>query len=454
MPNGTLNNRNEENLFDIIDHLPWVVCVYDPDTRVIMVNRALCSYFQIRPEDWLGKTARQLIDEGYMDRTTVTDAVEKRDTVFGITRYRTGIETVTVCRPIFEENGDIRCYLVSAAIMQDLEEMKAAFESQRHLSDLHLRELEHLRNFLILNREDIVASPHMKSILETVKKISRMDSTVFVTGETGVGKEVIAKIIHNNSVRRYGPFIPINISSLPETLLESELYGYKAGAFTGALKEGKVGLFEVAKGGTLFLDEVADIPIGMQSKILRAIETGEITKIGDIKPQKIDVRIIAATHRDIKSEIRKGNFREDLYYRLNVVPIRIDPLRKRPEDIWPLCTYFLERIDRKYGLKKTFSSQALQELRKYQWPGNVRELRNVVERLAILSTEEEISADDFRNLIGTSVPEKESLSASDAYEDHEQERILSALKQAKGNKSKAAEFLGVSRSKLYRMLRK
>jgi transcriptional regulator with PAS, ATPase and Fis domain len=453
MSDNDLENGIKINTLEMIDSMPWSVCIYDPNARVIMVNRRLCENLHINPEDWIGKSAEQIKKDGYLDKSIVTEAIAKRKTVYGVTRLRTGLEGLSVCQPIFNNNGDIKFLVLCSPLTKDHQEIKTLIEDHQNREKLSLREIEYLRNLLLLNQDDVFASPSMNSILETVKKISCMDCTVLITGESGVGKEVIAKIIHRNSTRKNGPFIPVNISAIPETLLESELYGYKQGAFTGAAKEGKVGLFEIAEGGTLFLDEVGDIPLGMQVKLLRALDTGEMTRVGDTQSKKMDVRIIAASNRKMEDEIEKGNFREDLYYRLNVVPIKIVPLRERQEDIWPLCHHFLQRINRKYNIKKVFSPQILDQFKMYHWPGNVRELRNVIERLAILSRADEISPDDFNSLIGISPFGKEPGGTLNEYETYEQSRILSAMKQANGNKTQAAKILGMQRSKLYRKLR-
>jgi transcriptional regulator with PAS, ATPase and Fis domain len=359
-----------------------------------------------------------------------------------------------VCQPVFNEKGDIKYLVLCSPLTKDHQDIKSLIEDHQYREKLSLKEFEYLRTLLFTKQDDVFESPSMKSILETVKKISCMDCTVLITGESGVGKEVIAKILHRNSMRHSGPFVPVNISAIPETLLESELYGYKPGAFTGAAKEGKIGLIEVAEGGTLFLDEVGEIPPNMQVKLLRALDTREIIRVGDTRPKKIDVRIVAATNRNMENEIRQGRFREDLYYRLNVVPINILPLRERPEDIWPLCLHFLKRVNRKYDIKKVFSPQTLDQLKVYHWPGNVRELRNAVERLAILSRDHEITPSDMSSLLGIPLFAKERKTPLKEYEEYEHERILSALKQANGNKTRAAKLLDMQRSKLYRKLQK
>ncbi len=442
----------EISALDAIDSMPWSVTIYDSQGKVVMVNRKLCQNVNTNPEDWLGKSADQVVEDGYINQAIVTEAIKKRKTVYGVTRSRTGVEGLSVCEPVFNDHGDITFFVVSSPLIKDFQEIRTIIEGQQAREKLYVREIEYLRNLLFLNQEDVFESPSMKSILQTVQRISHMDCTVLITGESGTGKEVIAKIIHKSSNRRKGPFIPVNISAIPETLLESELYGYKEGAFTGALKGGKAGLFEVAEGGTLFVDEVGDIPIGTQVKILRAIDSGEITRVGDTQSKKMDVRIIAATNRNLEEKIRQGKFRDDLYYRLNVVPIRISPLRERPEDIWFLASHFLKRVNEKYNMKKNFSPEILAALKTYHWPGNIRELRNVIERLAILSNADEIFTEDFNTLIGSPVIENHSTTTLREYDVYERSRILSALKEANGNKSKAAKILGMQRSKLYRKL--
>ncbi|NLX52441.1 MAG: sigma 54-interacting transcriptional regulator [Deltaproteobacteria bacterium] len=445
--------KEELSVLEVIDSMPWSVTIYDAQGKVLFVNRKLCENINANLEDFVGKSADQLVEGGYIDKVIVTQAIQKRKTVYGITRSRTGVEGLSVCQPVVNDQGVIKFFVVSSPLMKDFQDIRATIEDQQAREKIYIREIEYLRNLLFLDQEDVFESSSMKTILQTVYKISHMDCTVLITGESGTGKEVVAKIIHKNSNRKDGPFIPVNISAIPETLLESELYGYKEGAFTGALRGGKAGLFEVAEGGTLFVDEVGDIPIGIQVKILRAIDSGEITRVGDTRARKMNVRIIAATNRNLEEDIKNGRFRDDLYYRLNVVPIKISPLRERPEDIWLLALHFLKGINEKYKMNKSFSPEILAALKTYHWPGNIRELRNVIERLAILSNKDEIFPDDFNNLIGIpSAINQPSATALHEYDAYEQSRILSALKEANGNKSKAAKILSMPRSTLYRKL--
>lgn len=239
-----------------------------------------------------------------------------------------------------------------------------------------------------LNQDVVADDMRTLETLRMVDKVKRLDTTVTLVGETGVGKEVFAKYIHQGSARSSYPFIKVNCATIPENLMESELFGYEKGAFTGADRHGKAGLFEVADKGTIFLDEIGELPLNMQVKLLRVIQEREIKRVGGVKPIHLDVRILAATNRDLEEMLKEGRFREDLYYRLMVFPIRVPPLRERMDDISGLTELFLRQLNQKYGTDKRFSREALQILLEYQWPGNIRELKNVVERAYIISSED------------------------------------------------------------------
>ena len=295
----------------------------------------------------------------------------------------------------------------------------------------------------ILKKTELIAySPQMKKVLELVHNVAQTDFPVLLLGETGVGKTLIAEMIHRESKRSTGPFVSLNVSGIPETLLESELFGYIKGAFTGADRN-KTGLFEMANNGTLFLDEIGDIPLSAQVKLLKVIEEGSFYRLGDNKPTKVNVRIIAATNTDLKEAIQEGKFREDLYFRISVFPIRIPPLRERKEDIPPLVNYYFKR----FGHEEGISSDALSELMSYTWPGNVRELVNVLQRAIVLSGGKRVE----REHIVLEVKENEKLVP---IEEAEKEMIKKALERTKGNKKEAAKLLGISRKMLYTRLKK
>lgn len=300
--------------------------------------------------------------------------------------------------------------------------------------------LKSLVSRLIVPQDEIVAeSKEMKRILEIVREIAKTDITVLLTGESGVGKEVIARYIHRHSLRSNQPFVAINCAAITETLLEAELFGYEKGAFTGAT-ERKPGKFELANKGTILLDEISEMAFRLQAKLLRVIQEKEVDRVGGTKPVAIDVRIIATTNKDLAEEVKKGNFREDLFYRINVFPIRIPPLRERIDDIIPLAEFFLKRLSNKMSKNFTLTEEMKKYLLKRQWPGNVRELENFIYRAAVLSQDgilrlHEEDLDLF---------EEEKPIKAGSLKDAERELIIDALKKTKGNRTKAAKILGIS----------
>ncbi len=304
----------------------------------------------------------------------------------------------------------------------------------------------------------VAKSKKMKEVLEAVKKIAPYKTTVLIEGESGTGKELIARAIHENSQRRKHKFVPVNCGAIPETLLESEFFGYIRGAFTGADND-KKGLFEEADRGTLFLDEVAELPQQLQVKLLRVLQEGEIRRIGDVKPIKVDVRIIAATNRDMEKEVKEGRFREDLYYRLNVVNIKIPPLRGRKEDIPALISFFIDKFNRAYdkAIRKV-DANAMKILLDYPWKGNVRELENVMERAVLLSRDDTIREEYLPEYLRTETAASddinlnEELNVKEICRKIEKKMIKKALIKTGGNKTHAAQLLGIStRALIYKV---
>lgn len=294
----------------------------------------------------------------------------------------------------------------------------------------------------------------MREIFSLIDKVARTDSTVLIHGETGTGKELVAKAIHYRSRRKDKPLVTINCGAIPEELLESELFGYIKGAFTGAVRD-KKGRFEVANGGTVFLDEVSEMSPALQVKLLRVLQEREFERIGDVKTIKVDIRVIAATNQDLEELVRRGRFREDLYYRLNVIPIYIPPLRERRDDIPLLLSYFLRLFNEKRGGHlEGFSPEAMALLVNYDWPGNVRELEHLVERLVVLKGEGVVHPEDLPEKVrgGKSFAPLSSMERgwdlSTAVSAFERQLILEALRRTNGVKSKAAKLLGIKRTTL------
>jgi two-component system, NtrC family, response regulator AtoC len=303
----------------------------------------------------------------------------------------------------------------------------------------------------------VAASPTMKAVLATAQKVAAFRSSVLITGESGTGKEVLARAIHHLSPWREGPFVAINCGAIPATLLESELFGHARGAFTDAVAE-KKGLFEEAQAGTLFLDEIGELPLELQVKLLRVIQEGEVRRVGENRTIRVDVRLLAATARDLAADVRAGLFREDLYYRLHVVPIHIPPLRERREDIPPLAEELLARISlRLGGGKRGLAPEALRLLVRYPWPGNVRELENILERAAILAASRTLGEEDVRPLLGGGGPAggaegEGDLSIKKATAELERRLILLALARTGYNRTHAAQLLEIShRALLYKI---
>ncbi len=304
--------------------------------------------------------------------------------------------------------------------------------------------------------EGIVAESYeMKRVLATALKVAKSRASVLITGETGTGKELIARFIHRYSPRKDKPFIPVNVAAIPETLIESELFGHVKGAFTDAVKDRK-GYFQMADGGTIFLDEIGELPLNLQPKLLRALQEGEFFPVGSSKPVKVDIRVIAATNKNLEEEVRKGNFREDLYYRLNVIHIHIKPLRERREDIPYLLAHFLKKFSQKEGKKiHGFTREAYEALIRYDYLGNVRELENIVERAVVMAQGDLITTDDLPvHLLSSEfqVESNKNLSLPERLELIEKSLILEALKKNNWVKTRAAKELGISERVLrYRM---
>ena len=324
------------------------------------------------------------------------------------------------------------------------------------------REVNRLRSEVRIERrygEIIAKSPAMKQALDVATKVARYPSPVLITGESGTGKELVARLIHRESDRAEQPFVPVNCGAIPENLLESELFGYTRGAFTGADRE-RVGLFEEASGGTLFLDEIGEMPPALQVKLLRALQEGEIRRLGENRPRAVDVRIIAATNRDLEEEMRQGRFRRDLYYRIAVVPIHLVPLRQRKEEIPLLVQHFIELYNRKLNLNiQGIEADAMRLLLDHSWPGNARELENTIERAMVLATGPKITAEDLPVHIRMPVPAldeptlpEDELSVKKHGAILERRLIKKALERTGGNKTRAAELLELSsRALLYKI---
>lgn len=362
--------------------------ITDNKGLTIRINQAVTRMTGLGEEDLLNKTMYELVDNGILSRSASIMVLEQKKPVTTTLKTITGTLLLVSATPVFDENGEIFRIVTSVRDVSELNVLKQKveqLEELRHHIEFQMNEMR-----MKLSSDFIFKNKEMEKIVYQAMKVGGVDSTVLISGESGVGKEVIGEIVQKNSSRANGPFVKLNCGAIPENLLESELFGYESGAFTGARKQGKPGLFEVANGGTILLDEVGDIPLHLQVKLLRAIQQREIMRVGGTQTIKIDVRIISITNKDLALMVRNGTFREDLYYRLNVVPIHVPALRERREDIPHLIRHFMSVFNERYNLKKTIDHEAIEALTMYDWPGNIRELENLVERLIVTSGNEEI----------------------------------------------------------------
>lgn len=433
------------------------ILVSDHNGVVLRVNRAYERLTGIKEEQVLGKTFKQLIDEGLYSKSVV-DLVKSTGKAATVMVAPSDKHLLCTGNPVYNSDGELELVVINMRDITELNRMRHELENAKELTERYQTELTELRMQQIEEKGFVVNSVPMRNAVEMALRVSKTDSTVFISGESGVGKEVIAKLIHSNSSRSKGPFIKINCASIPNSLLESELFGYEEGAFTGAKKQGKPGLIETADGGTVLLDEIAEMPLALQVKLLRFLQEREFVRVGGTKPRKVDVRILAATNKDLHALVRKGLFRDDLFFRLYVVPVYIPPLRERKEDIVPLLYLELDKLAEKYGVKKDLAPDVVDILTAYEWPGNIRELQNVVERLYVTSienmiTKEYLPQNIVQNVKDEFVNESENISLKKAVLNFEYKFIMRMVERY-GSIASAAEILKVDQSTIFRKIKK
>ena len=380
----------EINIF--VEHSHDGFLVTDSEGYVVRINEAFEQMFSVQRKNIVGRHVRELIESGIYENSAALEVVQtKKAAAVAVTKGEKRI--IATGTPVFDESGRFTSVVVNVRDITELNDLEMRLEHQRMVAEGYERELAYMQN---RRGEQFVAhSKEMRNIMDTVKAISQVDSTVLITGESGTGKEVIVNYIYQTSSRKDKPIIKINCGAIPAALFESELFGYEEGAFTGAKRRGKAGFFELANGGTLFLDEVGELDLNLQVKLLRVIQEGEVTRIGGTRTIHVDVRIIAATNRDLWQQVREGKFRQDLYYRLNVINIEMPPLRERRDDIIPLALHFLNKFNEKYDKHKKLSIDLGKELTMLDWTGNIRELENLIENMVVLVHEDTIEKENL-----------------------------------------------------------
>lgn len=363
------------------------IMVSDGMGNVIRLNAALEKLIGVKRRDILGRNVADLVQEGVYESSAILQVIETGKTATVVIDHN-GRQLLITGSPVYNANSAMTAVVANIRDMSELNDLRQKLEQQQMIAEKYSKELAHIARQQSAQTSFVACSREMKTILATIHSISEVDSTVLISGESGTGKEMVVNEIYASSMRSYRPIIKVNCGAIPPALFESELFGYEDGAFTGARRKGKPGFFELAHMGTLFLDEVGELPLEMQVKLLRVLQEGEIIRIGGSKPISVDVRIIAATNRDLWEMTEEGTFRQDLYYRLNVINIEVPPLRQRRDDIIPLVMHMLERFNQKYGKHKEIPIELGKVLRELPWRGNVRELENLIENLVVLCPED------------------------------------------------------------------
>ena len=429
--------------------------ITDTEGNVREINKQYADFFGKSRSEIIGKSILNIIPNSKMI-DIVKHKFSEEDAVHKYIDGEAKGNSVIVSRSYVEdEDGN-----VVAGVAQVKFKVQTLAVAKKLMNEYE--ELEYYREeFQNQNRVDniIGSDTKFREIVKECLKVAKTDIPVLLTGETGTGKEVMAKALHTNSLRYDKPFVSINCAAIPFELLESELFGYMDGAFTGAKRGGKKGKFQLANGGTIFLDEIGDMPSSMQAKLLRVLQEKEIEPLGSVKSIPLDVRVVAATRQDLEAKMKDGSFREDLYYRLSVFNIHIPPLRERGGDSLELAEFFLDELNHKYKTYKTFSKAVKAYFLKYQWPGNVREVNNVVQSAYAISTENIIDINDIpARMLQQEKPainlDKNKKSLGQMVDDYEKEVILELLKKHKGNCLEAAKEAGIHKSNFYRKLQK
>ena len=438
----------------ILDSYFGNISVFYKDEQILYANEKMTSSVRMKKDDFLKMSVSEMRSKKLWLRSVSSELKEKglAFDAYNVTKW--GDELFTHIEPIRNENDEI----VMSAQFSIPKTMLDKFSAYLREESVELEKYKGISEFLYTRNAPhkiVMSSPLARDVFLTAKYISNMDSTVLISGETGTGKDVLANYIYANSTRVDKPFIPINCSAIPSELMESEFFGYDKGAFTGAKNNGKPGFFEIADGGTLFLDEIGELPLPIQAKFLRVLETGAFMRVGGIEQIKTDVRIIAATNRELNQLVKEGHFREDLYYRLNLIPLHLPPLKDRKEDIIELAELFLSNANKKYHTNRQLTQEMQHTLFEYDWPGNIRELRNVIERYCI-SNLWYISAPAYQqpkpSYVERPAEDLFTVPLLQARDEFEKKYIKAALEATGGSVTMAAEKLGIHRSLLYKKM--
>ncbi len=451
-----LKNENEDlkKAFECSYDGIWIC---DSEGVTLSINKAIERITGLKKEEVTGRNMIELVEKGIFDQSATLKALEDKNTVTIMQKVISGISTIVTANPIFDQDGNIKKVISNVRDITELIQLREQLQKLEEEKNKYQSELNSLLHHIEEVNDIVLKSPNMKQVIEKVMQVAKYDTTAVLLGESGTGKEVMAQLIHDSSPRKEkGEFIRVNCSAIPAELLESEMFGYESGAFTGAKKSGKPGLIELAHDGTLFLDEIGELPLNIQAKFLRAIQEKEIMRLGGVTPIKVNFRIIAATNRNLHEMVANGAFREDLFYRLHVVPVTIPPLRSRKDDIPKLIESFTNTFNKYYHTEKRFSPEAIRMLIEYPWPGNVRELKNIVERMFVTTSSDTIYPEDLPDFLLSHAKPKASYkngSLKEQLAQYEKELLQNTLRVSTTT-YEAASLLGVDQSTIVRKMKK
>ena len=453
-------NKQFETIFNSSSDGIWVV---DGSGKVIAINQAAEKFSNLKAVDVMNKNVVELVEKGIIERALTPEVLANKRQV-NMLQYseKTGKYILSTGTPAFDENGNVFLVVVNERDMTRLNELLEQLNQTRLVSNKYKDKLTELGMLELKKQEIIAESEEMRQVLRVALKLAQMEaSNILIQGESGTGKGLLAKFIHRNSPRKNKPFIQINCATIPENLLEAELFGYEKGAFTGAHQKGKAGLFELAHGGTFFLDEIGDIPYVVQAKLLKCLEDHEIMHLGGLKPIKINCMIIVADNKDLVTLVKEKKLREDLFYRLNAFSIKIPALRERPEDTFDLANHFLQKYNDTYKSNKQLSYSAIEMLQAYPFPGNVRELKNLIKKAVVLSEDRNLDVFIQKSLAYETSEEIQAVTnlnnASSKLnvklKETELKMLKTAFMQCKSTRE-IARYLGISQPSVVRKLKK
>lgn len=436
-----------ESLFGMVDQLHDEILIYDDNYQIVYINQASRRHYNFTPEQMIGKSFFEFVDADCWNNSILPVVYKEKKPYAARQKTHMGTELFTIAYPFFDKTGKMTHVIMNVR--------DNAAEVPIYNPDYSFK----------VDRLDKVEAPiafseQMQYVIKLARKMSQVEMPCLITGESGTGKTMLARYIHAMSPRNEMPFISINCASIPDALVESELFGYEKGAFTGANAKGKRGLFEAAHGGTLLLDEIGELPLAAQSKLLQVLQDKSYLPVGGDKKIQVDARILAATNQDLKEMIRQGRFREDLYYRLNVVEIVVPALRERRNDIPELINYFVKKYNQRYHMHKVFSSEALQYMFRAEWKGNIRELSHMIERLIIITDDEMIDVSHLPNSI-LGVDEqtadrglnKDTIGLDERVAQYEGSIVRDAYEKYHSSR-KLAKYLGISQTRANKMIQK